>query len=385
MRNETLQPDSPPPLAKQAGGMDGILVLYKPQGMTSHDAVNFVRGLTGIRRVGHTGTLDPMAEGVLPVCVGRATRLIEFMDGDRPVGDDDGGGGEDGFAESRRDPHAKAYECELRLGVTTDTLDIWGHAASRAEPAPAHDGMDPERVRSAFEPLVGDIGQIPPAYSAIKYKGKKLYEYARAGQEIPEDAVRPRMVRIEKIEVTDILFDADDPERSAARSRELRSADPAGAEVYDRGFATVRFSVVCSKGTYVRSIVRDVGDTLGCGAAMSALTRTKSGVFTLADAHTKEELERAAERGGLRDMALASDAALSFMPVVELSASDGGKFVNGTPVSASKIAVMGEGDAPRGDARIQTGRSVRVYRDESFLGIGVCADGMIKPRKVLSA
>jgi tRNA pseudouridine55 synthase len=310
-----------------------------------------------------------MAEGVLPICVGKATRVIEFMDGDRQ-GE---AGDETGFTEYPRDPRSKAYECEMRLGVTTDTLDIWGNATSGEKSEPARNGITPERVREAFESLIGDIGQIPPAYSAIKYKGEKLYEYARSGKEIPEDAVRPRMIHIEKIETTEITIDADDPDRSAARSRELRSADPGGSDVYDRGFATVRFSVVCSKGTYVRSIVRDAGDALGCGAAMSALTRTKSGVFTLSDAHTKDEITRAAERDGLRDMMLAADAALPFMPEVNLDSAGGGKFANGMSLRISDDTVRG--GAPRGYARI--------YSDGRFLGVGVCADGMIKPRKVL--
>jgi tRNA pseudouridine55 synthase len=326
-----------------------------------------------------------MAEGVLPICVGKATRLIEFMDGDAP----DGSGADVDFAEDPRNPRFKAYECEMRIGVTTDTLDIWGDVVSQAEPESADHGITPERIGEALGSLTGDIGQIPPAYSAIKYRGKKLYEYARSGKEIPEDAMRPRMIRIEKIEVTDIMIDADDRDRSAAMSCERRSADPTGWDVYDRGFATVRFSVVCSKGTYVRSIVRDFGEALGCGAVMSALTRTKSGVFTLDDAHTKAEFESAAERGGLRDRALAVDAAISFMPAVSLSASDSGKFVNGMSVRMPDDTV-GSG-SPCGDAPIasiaptRTRGHVRIYRDERFLGVGVLTDGVIKPRKVMPA
>jgi tRNA pseudouridine55 synthase len=371
------------------GELGGILVFNKPQGMTSHDAVGFVRGLTGVRRVGHTGTLDPMAEGVLPVCVGKATRLIEFMDG---AGPDD-----------------KAYDCEMRLGVTTDTLDIWGSVVSRdgaGSSAFSHLIITPQRVREVLASFVGDVAQIPPAYSAIKYGGKKLYEYARAGKDIPAEAMSPRMIRVERIDVTGVVVDADDPGLSAERSRGLRLADPGASDIYDRGFATVRFSVVCSKGTYVRSLVRDAGDALGCGAAMSALTRTKSGVFTLADAHTKDELARAAERGDLRDMMLAIDAAIPFMPAVGLDASASAKFVNGmtvrapgvgagarsdAPVSdaartgASLSAADAHSDAPRENAAERPGRYVRVYQGERFLGVGARDGGMIKPRKVLQA
>jgi tRNA pseudouridine55 synthase len=370
MRDETLQSNAASPLPIQT---DGILVFYKPQEMTSHGAVNFVRGLTGVRRVGHTGTLDPMAEGVLPVCIGKATRVIEFMDGDSQ--------GEAGFGTGLRNPHSKAYECEMRLGVTTDTLDIWGNIVSSEDPAYASYGITPERIRETFESFTGDIGQIPPAYSAIKYKGKKLYEYARAGRDIPEDAMRPRMIRIDSIEVTDIVFGADDSGGSEAEPHERGFADSGSSGISDMGFATVRFSVVCSKGTYVRSIVRDVGDALGCGAVMSALTRTKSGVFTLADAHTMDEVIRAADENALRDITLAADSAISFMPAVDMDASGCGRFVNGMPVRMPDDTVRA--GASRVDAPVQTGGYVRVYSDGRFLGIGISTDGIIKPRKVI--
>jgi tRNA pseudouridine55 synthase len=392
MRDGILQPDSERSPSSRTGELGGILVFNKPQGMTSHDAVGFVRGLTGVRRVGHTGTLDPMAEGVLPVCVGKATRLIEFMDD---------------FPGASRDPRSKAYDCEMRLGVTTDTLDIWGSAVPRGEAEASgfsHPIITPQRVREVFASFIGDVAQIPPAYSAIKYGGKKLYEYARAGKDIPAEAMSPRVIRIQSIDVTGVAVDADDPGLSAERSHELRLADPGASDIYDRGFATVRFSVVCSKGTYVRSLVRDAGDALGCGAAMSALTRTKSGVFTLADAHTKDELARAAECGDLRDMMLAADAAIPFMPAVGLDASASAKFANGMAVRADGAGARSDAsvsdaaradaspgggvshsDASRENAAERPGRYVRVYDGERFLGVGVRDGGMIKPRKVLQA
>ncbi|MDR2162618.1 MAG: tRNA pseudouridine(55) synthase TruB [Clostridiales Family XIII bacterium] len=314
---------------------DGIIVFFKPQGMTSHDAVGFVRRLTGIRRVGHTGTLDPMAEGVLPICVGGATRLIEFMDAGKP--------------------DAKAYECEMRLGVTTDTLDVWGETVSVADGADFRDMAAPARVREIFASLVGDIRQIPPAYSAIKYNGKKLYEYARGGEDIPKEALRPRDVHIDSMDVQGVAMDEE------------------GRDVATVGFATVRFSVVCSSGTYVRSIVRDVGESLGCGAAMSALTRTKSGTFTLSDAHTKEALKRAADDDALPKLMLPPDAGVPFMPFIRLGETACRKFVNGVAIRISA------------DMELPSGVPIRVYGEDSFIGVGICVSGEIKPCKVIFA
>jgi tRNA pseudouridine55 synthase len=254
------------------------------------------------------------------------------------------------------DRSSKAYECEARLGVTTDTLDIWGRVTPASGAGCARPEITPERVRDVFASLAGDVEQTPPAYSAVKYKGKKLYEYARRGEEIPADALRPRRVWIESIEVSDVVMDSGD-----------------GAARGDEGFATVRFAVVCGRGVYVRSIVRDAGAALGCGAAMSALVRTKSGVFTLSDSHTKDEAERAAAEGRLSDLMLPADAAISFMPAVDLDGARRGRFVNGAPVRAAA-----------GIAGAEATRCVRVYSGGALLGVGDFSDGIIKPRKVLA-
>jgi tRNA pseudouridine55 synthase len=285
---------------------DGIIVIDKPQGMTSHDVVGLVRRLTGVRRVGHTGTLDPMATGVLPVCVGRATRIIEFIDRD----------------DSQ---DAKAYDCEMRLGVRTDTDDIWGSVSSMALRAMP----DADSISAVFAGMTGDIDQVPPAYSAIKHKGRKLYDLARRGEDIPAEALRPRRVHIENIEVTDIEGDI------------------------------VKFSVACSKGTYVRSICRDAGEALGCGAAMSALRRTKSGVFTLADATAPP-----AHSDGVR--LLPMDAAIPFLPAARIDVADVRRFATGLAVNGAV-----------------TGDFVRVYSGGRFIGIGKAACDKIKPYKVI--
>lgn len=215
---------------------DGILNINKPADWTSHDAVKLLRRITGQKRIGHTGTLDPMATGVLPVCFGPATRIMEYLDLD-----------------------FKKYRCSLRLGIETDTLDIWGEVLKES----SFDQVTEHDIHKAFEEFKGNISQIPPKYSAIKVAGRKLYDYARAGEEVE---IKPRDVYIDELEIEEINLDAGE----------------------------ITFTVVCSKGTYIRSICKDVGLNLGCGAAMCALERLASGVFSVEDAVDLEALRDAA-------------------------------------------------------------------------------------------
>ena len=215
---------------------DGILNINKPADWTSHDAVKLLRRITGQKRIGHTGTLDPMATGVLPVCFGPAARIMEYLDLD-----------------------FKKYRCSLRLGIETDTLDIWGETLKES----SFDKVTEQDIHKAFEEFDGNISQIPPKYSAIKVAGRKLYDYARAGEEVE---IKPRNVYIDELEIEEINLEAGE----------------------------ITFTVVCSKGTYIRSICRDVGINLGCGAAMYALERLASGVFSVEDAIDLESLRTAA-------------------------------------------------------------------------------------------
>lgn len=215
---------------------DGILNINKPADWTSHDAVKLLRRVTGQKRIGHTGTLDPMATGVLPICFGPATRIMEYLDLD-----------------------FKKYRCSLRLGIETDTLDIWGEVLKES----SFDQVTEHDIHKAFEEFKGNISQIPPKYSAIKVAGRKLYDYARAGEEVE---IKPRDVYIDELEIEEINLDAGE----------------------------ITFTVVCSKGTYIRSICRDIGLNLGCGAAMCALERLASGVFSVEDAVDLEALRDAA-------------------------------------------------------------------------------------------
>ena len=213
---------------------NGILILDKPADWTSHDAVSKLRGVLHERRIGHGGTLDPMATGVLPVFVGRATRAVELF-------------------ESAQ----KTYIAGLRLGMVTDTEDITGRTLSEHPVA-----VTEQALRTALEAQVGDQLQTPPMYSAIKIGGKKLYELARAGKSVER---KPRPITI--YEMTLLGFDGVHAE----------------------------FRVTCSKGTYVRSICRDLGERLGCGGCLDSLRRTAAGVYTERDAVTMEQILAAAE------------------------------------------------------------------------------------------
>ena len=207
----------------------GILIIDKSPGWTSQDAAAKLRGLYGERRVGHGGTLDPMATGVLPVFLGRATRAVEFFE------------------------HAeKEYIAGLRLGIATDTEDTTGTVLAEG---PVE--VTEARVREAVAALRGEREQVPPMYSAVKIGGRKLYELARAGKEI---------------------------ERKARRITVIES------ELLDGGGAHWRFRVLCSKGTYVRTLCRELGETLGCGGCMESLRRTRAGGYDLTGAHTIEEI-----------------------------------------------------------------------------------------------
>jgi tRNA pseudouridine55 synthase len=203
--------------------MNGVVIVDKPAGITSHDAVDRVRKLLGVKKAGHTGTLDPMATGVLAVCVGEATKIASFLSGDD-----------------------KVYEAAMRLGVRTDTQDMTGQVVTEQEPR-----VTEADVKAVLADFAGTITQVPPQYSAVKVRGKALYKWARKGIRVEPP---PR-----KVEIREIL---------------LQGIELPG----------VRFTVTCSKGTYVRTLCADMGDRLGCGAALERLRRTRSGIFREEDA-----------------------------------------------------------------------------------------------------
>lgn len=197
----------------------GFLNIYKPKGLTSHDVVARLRKITKVRQIGHTGTLDPFATGVLPICIGKATRLIEYLDDD------------------------KEYLATVQFGKNTATYDLEGEITATFDKK-----VTEEDVKNALKDFEGEISQIPPIYSAIKVNGKKLYDYARQGQDIK---IKPRKVTISKIELKE----------------------------FDKTSQSSKITVACSKGTYIRSIAYDLGAKLGCGGYLTALERTKAGKF----------------------------------------------------------------------------------------------------------
>ena len=204
--------------------MFGVLNIYKPVGLTSHDVVGIIRKILNIKQVGHTGTLDPFAEGVLPVCVGKATRLIEYFDDD------------------------KEYLAEIKFGISTDTYDREGKMTGLSDKK-----VKSEDVEKELENFCGEILQLPPMYSALKVNGKKLYEYARNGENIN---IEPRKVTIYKAELKN----------------------------FNEQNQTAEILIKCSKGTYIRSIAHDLGQNLGCFGHLSRLIRTKAGKFTIDNA-----------------------------------------------------------------------------------------------------
>ncbi len=210
--------------------INGVINIYKIKGFTSHDVVAKLRGILRQKKIGHTGTLDPDATGVLPVCLGSATKLCDMLT-----------------------EKEKEYIAKVQLGITTDTQDMTGTVLTRKEVK-----VTEEEVTLAVQSFVGDYEQIPPMYSALKINGKRLYELAREGKEVERKA---RMVKIHEIEILEMQL------------------------------PMITMRVGCSKGTYIRTLCHDLGEKLGCGAAMAELERTKSGQFTSDTAITLEELE----------------------------------------------------------------------------------------------
>lgn len=222
--------------------MDGVINVYKEHGYTSHDVVAKLRGILHMKKIGHTGTLDPDAVGVLPVCLGKATKLCDLLT-----------------------DWTKTYEAVMLLGKVTDTQDISGKIVEEHE---VH--VNECQIMEAVNSFVGDYRQIPPMYSAIKHNGKKLYEIARAGIEIEREA---RTVHVNSIKINEInIFDEE---------------------------KTVRLTVSCSKGTYIRTLCHDIGSKLGCGACMIKLARTRVGQFMIDDSLTLNQISALVIKGEL--------------------------------------------------------------------------------------
>lgn len=311
----------------------GILNINKDPGMTSHDVVGAVRRILGIKRVGHTGTLDPMATGVLPVCVGRATRIIEYMDRDH-----------------------KVYRCEMKLGTETDTMDSWGEILCQAPKEKIHE-IDEERIRDAFLVMRGEIVQYPPVYSAVRVKGKHLYEYARTGRNVD---IPKRKVHIYRMEILKIEND-------------------------EEGIPKILFETECSRGTYIRSICSDIGRTLGIGGMLTSLARLRSGTFALDDAITVGELEEMTP-DQIEAQLIPPDKPLGALGKVEIGEKNVRRFHNGMRIPLQDTDVLkfpAKLEISVGEESDKISRSYCVYNGVHFLGIAREKEpGVLKPEKV---
>lgn len=258
--------------------MTGIILLDKPKDITSFGAVARVRRICGEKKCGHTGTLDPMATGVLTVMLGGATRFIELLPS-----------------------HNKAYRATFRLGTTTDTLDITGKVIETRDV-----NVTADEVREKLKCFVGDINQLPPMYSAVSVNGQRLYDLARQGIEVER---KSRQVTVFSIDVLS----------------ENEESGEYGIEVE------------CSSGTYIRTLISDLGEALGCGAVMTDLRRTKANGFAIENAVTLEQLEEAMNNGNISDFLISVDRALEEYPVIRVSEAQAKRFRNGGELSLERL------------------------------------------------
>ncbi len=279
--------------------MDGIINVYKEAGYTSHDVVARLRGILGQKKIGHTGTLDPEATGVLPVCCGKATKVCGLL------ADKD-----------------KSYRAVCRLGVTTDTQDMTGRILKESD----FSGISFQEILDCIQGFQGDILQIPPMYSALKVNGRKLYELAREGKTVERKA---RPVRIQQLEVTE----------------------------WDLEQGLFTMEVTCSKGTYIRTLCHDIGERLGCGAAMESLVRTRVALFTLEEALPLWKIEELVQSSPeLLDQKMYSvDQLFPDHPRLRIREKYRSRLANGNPLSLDELEAI----SPQKE--IRSGDRVLIY------------------------
>lgn len=275
--------------------INGVINVYKESGMTSFDVVRKIKKIAATGKVGHTGTLDPMATGVLPICIGKATKLVDYIMGDY-----------------------KVYRAEMKLGLKSDTLDIEGKILSERPIS-----CDEEQIRKEFEKFIGEIVQVPPMYSALKVNGKRLYELAREGKEVHREG---RTITIYNIDIESIEI------------------------------PYVRFKVKCSKGTYIRTLIDDIGEGLGTGAIMTSLERVESGeAFNISNSYTLEEIENSIE-----DKIISIEDSLKKYPEKRFTKEAKKLLVNGVKIGN-----------PRLIGNVKEGILYRVYVEDLFIGLGL--------------
>ena len=307
--------------------MDGILIIDKPEGITSHDVVARCRRILRTKKIGHTGTLDPFATGVVVILVGKATRLAQFLDKD-----------------------AKEYEAVVRLGFATDTGDRTGSPKSKVQ---SPKSVSKDEIDAVLPEFRGEIMQTPPMYSAKKVEGKKLYELARKGIEIERKAVA---VKIYELELLESEIENQKPETEDQRPKTKDH--------------TLR--VACSAGTYIRTLAEDIGKKLEIGAHLAELRRTRAGKFHLSQAVTLEKLEEIVSENKLDEILVSPNEAVSHLAEVKLSAGETAKIMNGVKLR-KELADLKDGDF------------LRLTTSETLLAIGIYneTEKIIQPKMVL--
>jgi len=333
--------------------IDGILIIDKPAGLTSHDVVSRLRRILKTKRIGHTGTLDPFATGVLVMLVGQATRLAQFLDKD-----------------------AKSYEAIVRLGFETDTGDGTGSPKPKVQSSKFVFNDELENVLDEFR---GEIEQTPPMYSAKKIAGQKLYELARRGIEVERKPVQVTIYELELIQ----------PQRTQRARRKIkietedqklttedRQPDNLKPETWDLGLNEILdfgLRVSCSAGTYIRTLAEDIGRKIGVGAHLASLRRIAAGKFDLSKAVTIESLEEIVSAGKLADVLISMNEALAHLPSVVLSAEEIRRTGNGLKLGFENV-------------EIKTGQPVRMIDEkENLIAIGFYdhEQKFIQPRIVI--
>lgn len=299
--------------------MDGIINVYKEQGFTSHDVVAKLRGILHMKKIGHTGTLDPDAEGVLPVCIGKGTKVCSLIT-----------------------DWTKTYEAVMLLGTVTDTLDTSGKVL-KVNPV----DVSAVQIMEAVKSFEGEYEQIPPMYSALKVNGKKLYELAREGIEVER---KKRKVKILSININELNLDDE--------------------------VKTVTFTVECSKGTYIRSLCDDIGKKLGCGACMQHLTRTNVGGFGLHDSLTLSEIEKLVQNDEIKQYIMQVDEIFKNLKRVTVLEKFDKLIYNGNKFSEEAVTANEALDYTGME-------DVRVYDEKgNFIGIYRYGNGVFSPVKM---
>ncbi len=296
--------------------MNGIVNVLKPPGMTSHDIVYFIRKRFKQKKVGHTGTLDPEAAGVLPVCIGKATKAVQYIT-----------------------DKTKKYRANVKFGIETETYDKYGRIIAQHPVS----SLDEAQLKELLRSFVGEIDQYPPIYSAIKYDGKKLYQYALEGQEVE---LRSRRVEIYKAELVDIISEDE-----------------------------IMIDVECSKGTYIRSLCYDLGKKLGCGAHMSQLIRVSSTPFLIEEAYTLEEIDKAAAEGRLSELLRPVELAFEGIESVSVKPTARQAVLNGNPIYEKGLIDE--------EIKNSTEELIRLYDGTEFLGLGIIKYSMSEDRKYI--